>query len=219
MKDAMTAEPGLRERKKERTRQLIAETAVGLFLERGFDGVTVAEVAREAEVAEKTVFNYFPTKEDLVYWRLESFENELLAAIREREPEESILAAFGRFVLVRRGLLAEQDPAAIERLVALTRMITESPALLARERQIFDRYTSSLGALIAEEAGADAGDVESWVVANALMGVHRALVDYSRKRVVAGARNPGLAREVRAQGKRALNALDRGLADVNPRSP
>ena len=65
---------GLRERKKLQTRELIAETARRLFAERGFEAVTVAEVARAADVAEKTVFNYFPTKEDLVYWRLESFE-------------------------------------------------------------------------------------------------------------------------------------------------
>src|SRR5215211_7662728 len=146
--DPMVVELGLRERKKQRTRELIAETARRLFAERGFERVTVAEVARAAEVAEKTVFNYFPTKEDLVYWRLESFEEELLEAIREREPGESVLTAFGRFVLQRRGLLAEQDPAAIERLTAITRMITESPALLAREQQIFARYADSLAALI-----------------------------------------------------------------------
>jgi AcrR family transcriptional regulator len=207
----MTVEPGLRERKKQQTRSLIAETAMELFLERGFDRVAVAEIARTAEVAEKTVFNYFPTKEDLVYWRLESFEGELLESVREREPGESILAAFGRFVLTRRGLLAEQDPAAVERLAALTRMITESPALLARERQIFERYTASLAALIAKETRATADGVEPWVVANALMGVHRALVDYARRRIVAGARNPRLAREVRAQGKRALEAMEQGL--------
>src|SRR5215218_6840751 len=124
----MTSELGLRERKKQRTRELIGEAARRLFMRRGFDAVTVAEIARAADVAEKTVFNYFPTKEDLVYWRLESFEEELLEAIREREPGESVLTAFGRFVLQRRGLLAEQDPAAIERLIAITRMITESPA-------------------------------------------------------------------------------------------
>ncbi|MCW3064451.1 MAG: TetR family transcriptional regulator, partial [Solirubrobacterales bacterium] len=73
---------GLRELKKERTRNLIAETAGRLFAERGFDRVSVAEIARAAEVAEKTVFNYFRTKEDLVYWRMESFEVELLKAIR-----------------------------------------------------------------------------------------------------------------------------------------
>jgi AcrR family transcriptional regulator len=207
----MAAEPGLRERKKQRTRELIAETAVRLFVERGFRAVPVAEVARAADVSEKTVFNYFETKEDLVYWRLESFEEELLGTIRERRPGESILDAFGRFVLQRRGLLAEQDPEAAERLAALTRMISESPALRERERQIFERYTESLAALIAEEIGAKAGDVEPWVVANAMMGVHRALVDFTRARIVAGARNPRLAREVRAQGRRALRRLEDGL--------
>jgi AcrR family transcriptional regulator len=213
----MSRTPGLRERKKQQTRQLIAETARRLFLERGFDGATIAEVAREADVAEQTVFNYFPTKEDLVYWQLETFEEDLLETIRVREPGESFLAAFGRFVLQRRGLLAEQNPDAIERLAAITRMITESPALLARERQIFDRYTTSLAALIAKETGARADHIEPWVAANALMGVHRALVDHTRKRILAGARNPRLAREVRTQGKRALDALGRGLEDYGVR--
>jgi AcrR family transcriptional regulator len=202
---------GLRERKKERTRQLIAETARRLFVERGFDAVTVAEIAREADVAEKTVFNYFPRKEDLFYWRLESFEEELLEAIRGREPGETVLAAFGDFVLQARGMLAAKDPEAVERLAAITRMITESPALLAREQQIFDGYTATLASLIAQETGAKADDVEPRVVANALMGVHRALVDYTRRQIIAGARNPGLRRSVRAQGKRALDALEQGL--------
>jgi AcrR family transcriptional regulator len=208
----ITAEPGLRERKKQRTRELIAETARRLFVERGFDRVTVAEIAREAEVAEKTVFNYFPTKEDLVYWRLESFEAELLEAIRGRRPGESLLAAFGRFVLQRRGLLAESDAEARERLAAITRVITDSPALLAREQQIFDRYTESLAAVIAEETGAAVDDLEPWVAANALMGVHRALVAYTRRRIVAGTPIPRLAREVHARGRQALASLERGLA-------
>jgi AcrR family transcriptional regulator len=206
-------EPGLRERKKQRTRELIADTARRLFVERGFDRVTVAEVAREAEVSEATVFNYFPTKEDLLYWRLETFEKELLDTVRERAPGESFLAAFGRFVLQQRGLLAAEDPDAIEFLAALTRTITDSPALLDRERQIFDRYTASLATLFAEETGADTGEVEPWVAANALMGIHRGLVDYTRRRILAGARNPGLAREVRNRGKRALEMLEAGLAD------
>src|SRR5438046_6742752 len=90
----MTAEPGLRERKKQQTHQAIAEAAQQLFAKRGFEAVTVAEVAAAADVSEATVFNYFPTKEDLFYSGLESFEEELLSAIREREPGESVLAAF-----------------------------------------------------------------------------------------------------------------------------
>jgi AcrR family transcriptional regulator len=207
-----TPQPGLRERKKQRTRAHIAETARGLFAERGFEAVTVAAVARAAEVSEQTVFNYFPRKEDLVFWRLESFEEELLAAIRERAAGESALAAFGRFILAQRGLLGRTEPAARERLAALTRTISESPALLAREQQIFAGYTASLAALIAAERGLEPGDVEPSVVANALMGVHRALVHYTRGRVLAGARGERLARDVRAEVERALALLERGLA-------
>jgi AcrR family transcriptional regulator len=210
-------ELGLRERKKQRTRELIAETARRLFGERGFDRVTVAEVARAAEVSEQTVFNYFPTKEDLVYFRLESFEEELLRTVREREPGESVLQAFGRFVLERRGLLARQGPEARERLTELTRTITDSPSLLAREREIFERYTASLAALIAEEVGAGAEDVTPWVVANALMGIHRALIDHARRRIVAGTPSPRLNREVTTQGRRALAVLEGGLESYGVR--
>jgi AcrR family transcriptional regulator len=208
MTPSATTEPGRRERKKQQTRQLIADTARELFVERSFEEVTVAEIARAADVAETTVFNYFPTKEDLVYWRMESFEATLLGAIRDREPGESVVAAFRRFALEPRGLLAERDPQAREELAAITRMIASSPALRAREQQVYARYTESLAALLAEEAG---GTIEPWVAANAMMGVHRALVDYARDRVIAGERSPRLARDVRAQGERALALLESGL--------
>ena len=107
---------GLRERKKEQTRRLIAETARQLFSERGFEHVTIAEIAEAAEVAVQTVFNYFPTKEDLVYWRLASFEGELLAAVREREPGQSALEAFKTFLLAQQGLLGRGDQQAREEL-------------------------------------------------------------------------------------------------------
>jgi AcrR family transcriptional regulator len=205
---------GLRERKKQRTRQHIADTARRLFAERGFEHVTVAEIARAAEVSEQTVFNYFPTKEDLVYWRLETFEEDLLATIREREAGESVLEAFGRFILRQRGLLDERDPEARKRLTELTRMITESPALLARERQIFERYTDSLAALIAEETANAPHDIEPWVVANALIGVHRALIDHTRRRIVAGIPSARIRREARSQGERALATLGSGLGSL-----
>ena len=195
---------GLRERKKQQTRRQIAETARQLFSERGFEQVTVAEVARAADVSTQTVFNYFPTKEDLVYWRLESFEDELLTTIRERPAGESALAAFGRFVRAPRGMLGDYDAEAREQLAAVTRMIASSPALLAREQQIFAGFTDALAELLG-------GDIEARVAANAMMGVHRALVDFARGRIVEGARHPGLADEVRAQADAALTLLERGL--------
>jgi AcrR family transcriptional regulator len=202
---------GLRERKKQQTRQSIAETARGLFVERGFEAVRVAEIARAADVSEKTVFNYFPTKEDLVFWRLEAFEEEILGSLRERAPGESALVAFRRFVLTPRGLIDEDDPAARELLLGITRMITSSPALVAREQQVFLAFTDSLARLLAEETGAGPGDIEPWVAANAMMGVHRALVRLSRERVLAGATTNELQAELTAAGERALRALEAGL--------
>jgi AcrR family transcriptional regulator len=204
---------GRRERKKNQTRELIAETARRLFAERGFEHVSIAEIARQADVSETTVFNHFRTKEDLVYWRMDTFEDELVGAIRRRAFGESILTAFGRFVLAPRGLLAESDPDAVEQLAGLTRMITESPALLAREHEIMARYTESLAALVADETRARPGDVAPWVAANALMGVHQALLAYTRAQIIAGTRNPALARAVRTQGRDALATLERGLGD------
>jgi AcrR family transcriptional regulator len=209
----MNQEPGLRERKKQRTRELIAATARRLFAERGFEAVPVAEIARAAEVSEATIFNYFPTKEDLVYGRLEAFEEELLSSIRERKPGESVLAAFGRFVSVPRGLLASGDPAIVEQLAAITRVIVESPSLLAREQQIYAQYTVALARLLTKESRAHPDDIQARIVAHTLIGLHQALVDFSRRQILAGVRNPQLTRQVRRQTRQALDLLERGLGD------
>jgi AcrR family transcriptional regulator len=207
----MTAELGLRERKKQRTRQLIADVAWELFAERGFEQVPIAEIAAAADVSEATVFNYFHTKEDLVFHRQEAFEEELLDAIRLRQPGESIVQAFGRFVLKVRGFLASDDPGAEEGMRTVARVMTSSPALRAREREILDRYTDALAALLAKEQGKDVGDVGCWVVANALIGLHGALISFAHRQALAGADNRRIARNLRAQGKRALARLEHGL--------
>jgi AcrR family transcriptional regulator len=210
--------PGLRERKKEQTRGLIAGTARRLFAERGFDAVTVGEVARAADVSEKTVFNYFPTKEDLFYSGMEAFEERLLGAVREREPGETVLAAFRRFLLEPQGVFALEDGAdADAQLRTVTRVITESPALLARERQVLARYTDALAELLADETGVDAGDLEPGAAAHALIGVHRSLIEYVRRRVAAGATAAEIGAELGDQARRGLALVERGLGEYAPR--
>jgi AcrR family transcriptional regulator len=207
------SELGLRERKKQKTRQLIADTARQLFAERGFEQVTVTEIAREAEVSPATVFNYFPTKEDLFYSRLEAFEDELLTAVRERGPGESVIDAFAQFLLGQGGVLTMDAPEADEQLRTITRIITESPALLARERQVFDRYAQTLATLLAEETGADADDAVPRVVANALLGLHRALIDQVRRESLNGTPVARIRPQIQAGAERAIAQLQQGLAD------
>jgi AcrR family transcriptional regulator len=213
----MDSESGLRERKKRQTRQAIADAAKRLFLERGFDQVSVAEVARAAEVSEQTVFNYFPTKEDLVYEQMDTFQNELLAAVRERPEGESPLHAFAQFILDRSDSAMAGEGK--RRVAELTRLVSESPSLMAREHQIVARYTDALAALLAEETGASRDDIEPRLVAEAMTAFHRSLVDFARRRALSRRSSADLAAEIRAAGERALSVLEAGLADYGRRAP
>jgi AcrR family transcriptional regulator len=212
---------GLRELKKEQTRQLISGTAWRLFADRGFDQVTVAEIARDAQVAEATVFNYFPSKEDLFYSRFEAFSARLADAVRDREPGEPALAAFRRALLEEGGLLAQAeagDQEALARLRTVNRVIAQSPALLAREQQAFARSAADLAALLAAETGAPRDDLRPQVVANALLGLQRAVVDYVRGRVGSGESLDGLAADVRKLTAEAFALLEHGLAGYDVRA-
>src|SRR3954469_20590571 len=84
---------GLRERKKRQTRQYISDVATGLFIERGFDAVTIAEIAEAADVSVNTVYNYFPTKEDLFLDRSKGTVDRLSRWVRARDTGESAAAA------------------------------------------------------------------------------------------------------------------------------
>jgi AcrR family transcriptional regulator len=207
----MAAEPGLRERKKQQTRELIADAARRLFADRGFDAVTVAQVARAANVSEVTVFNYFSTKEDLFYGGMQFFEEKLLDAVRERARGESVLEAFRRPVLEGFKRLAADERARM--ITTAGKLISASPALEAHEREIVARYTRRLAEQLAEEAGAKPGDVEAIGVASALMGVQRALVSYVRSSILAGRRGEKLVADARSQAVRGFGRLEKGLAD------
>jgi AcrR family transcriptional regulator len=210
----MSTEPGLRQRKKAETRARIAAAAQRLFAERGFDLVTVAEVARAADVSEGTVFNYFPAKEDLFYSGMEAFEVALVDAVRRRPPGEPLLDAFRRFVLERLDRLAAEETA--ELVATAARLVGASPALQVREREIVAAATETLAAVVAQETGAAADDVEPVAAATALMGVQRALVARTRALVMDGRHGPALAADIRAQADRAFARLEAGLGDYAP---
>jgi AcrR family transcriptional regulator len=207
-------EMGLRERKKAQTRQLIADTAWRLFADRGFERVTVAEIARDAQVAVATVFNYFPTKEGLFFFRLDAFGADLVEAVADRAPGETALAAFRRQLLGAGGLLAQVeagDDQALERLRTMNRVIAASPALQAREQQAFAGAAAALADQLAADTGAPPGDLDAQVAANALVGVQRALVDHTRRRVLTDEQPANLAADVRALAERAFALLEHGL--------
>ena len=206
----MEPQPGLRERKKAQTRQLISDAAQRLFAERGFDAVSVAEVARAADVSEGTVFNYFATKEDLFYGGMEAFEARLVDAVRSRPEGETALEAFRSVVLDGTERLAAEE--VVETITRAARVTGESRALQAREREVVARYTNELATLLAEETRARPGEIEPLVVAGALMAAQRALVAHVHESVLRGERGLRLARAVRRQGERAFDRLERGLA-------
>jgi AcrR family transcriptional regulator len=199
---------GLRELKKEQTRQLIMSTASRLFSERGFDRVSVAEVARTAQVSEATVFNYFPTKEDLFYSGLEAFGQRLINAVTSRAAGVSALAAVRDFLSDTSGLLDSieaGDAEALERARTARRVVISSPALLAREQLAIARNASAL-------ADALGGNASSQVAAHAFIGVHRVVLDFVRLRVSEG--DPGqIATDVRTLVKRGFTMLEKGLGD------
>jgi AcrR family transcriptional regulator len=210
---------GLRELKKRQTRERIAEAAQLLFAERGFDRVTVADVAREAQVAPATVFNYFPTKEELFFGPLEVFGERLVEAVRGRPAGRTVLAAFREHVEGTGGLLAriaDGDADAAEQLRTMNRVIAQSPALLASERRTLALATAALADLIAAELQAEPDDIRPYAAANALMGVHRALLDHARRRALDGGGLSGLPVELRRLGRAGFALLERGLADYGP---
>jgi AcrR family transcriptional regulator len=197
---------GLREFKKQRTRQLIADTAMRLFVERGFERVTVAEVAEAAGVSEKTVFNYFPTKEDLFFDEVDEREAALVGAIRDRRPGESIPAALRRHQITDCGRMCSTG------FAAFARLIEESPALRVKELEIMARFTRVIGEAIEEEL--DCGEVDAGVAASLLVGVHWQFFVTARKRALAGRHGPAAAKRLRADLERAYELLEHGLGDL-----
>jgi len=206
---------GLRERKKRLTRQLISDTATWMFCQRGFDKVRVSEVAAEAGVSEKTVFNYFPTKESLVFDREDDVVEGIRSALTDRGPDESPTQAIVAFI--------ERECAHIDQLgeefqpmfLVFLRLIDETPALRVARQQMATKLVAAARDALAESVGVDPRDPEPFVAAQALMGLWEVQL-LSRERHIRGGTPIGQLREaVMEDTRRAARLLDTGLWSFN----
>jgi AcrR family transcriptional regulator len=199
--------PGLRERKKARTRQLIAAAAARLFAERGYENVAVSDVAREAEVSEQTVYNYFQTKDQLVTDRDQLVQDELIRLIRERPPGTTPAAAIREFVLdsvegIRR-VPAGQWRGELGFLAAI------SPTVHRLALEMADRQASAFALAIAET---DAVPPEVAKLRGiALAGVFQIIIAEAGRRTRDGQSQNQIASELRAAIETVLDDLDRWL--------
>jgi AcrR family transcriptional regulator len=205
-----TPNEGLRERKKRATRDAIAAAARRLFAERGFDEVTVAEVAVAANVSEKTVFNHFATKEDLVFAGGDVRLAQLQAAIAQRPAGTSVLDVFRANTEAMLDTIAAG--AGPDRLV-VPRIVRDSPTLQKRLAAGWEDEAATLVAAVAEATGADEDDLVPAVVARtlawALITIFRAAFDG----LLAGEDPQRLAARLRPQAARAYDQLAAGLGD------
>ena len=205
---------GLRERKKRETRETIARSALALFGERGYDAVTVADVARAADVSEKTVFNYFPAKEDLVFVRGEARREALVEAIRSRPPGTSLVEPFRRQT---DELIEQVERGSEDAIVAIPRLVMASAGLRERLFLGWEREAALLTPVIAEETGVAHDDVVAGVVARSLAWTHRLVFRAAFTRLIAGEDRGAVAAHLRDQARRAYDQLELGLRDYGVR--
>jgi AcrR family transcriptional regulator len=205
-----TAPLGLREAKKQETRQLISDHATRLFIEQGFENTTIAEIAAAARVAKKTVTNYFARKEDLALDHQDEFSATLARAVAARGPGESALAALRRAF---EAAVAAQDPVAGFAGPDFSRMITDSPTLSACLRSLHDRREQALAEALAEAVGAQPDDITVRTAAGLLGAVHRVLFQRIQDLTLAGHTNDEIAETVAKEAARAFDLLQPALDD------
>jgi AcrR family transcriptional regulator len=214
MEATATATEGLRERKKRQTRAAIAAAAMALFRERGFDAVTIADVARAADVSQKTIFNYFPAKEDLVFDAGSERRAAVIEAIRGRAPDESFVAPFRAATMDFLDRVA-RDP--VDETVAIPRLVAGSTALRDRLFIGWEEESAVLGPVLAEESGEPGDELVPVVVARALAWTHRLTFRAAFTRLIAGEDQRAVAADLRTQANRAYDLLEAGLASYGMR--
>jgi AcrR family transcriptional regulator len=208
----MAEELSLRERKKRETRQRIADVAMGLFMMRGFDRVTVAEVAEAADVSVNTVFNYFRTKEDLFFDRQDVAVESMGRVVAARPPGQSAVEALRRDyldALDRRDWRYGITGGALD----FSRMVAGSPALMTRLREMGELREDYLARVLAEETDADPDDPTPRLIAAQLVALTRTVSAEFLRRRLAGQSLETVIPPVRAAADQAFDLIESGAGD------
>ena len=206
---------GLRERKKRLMRQQLSDTATRMFLERGFDAVKVAEIAEACGVSEKTVFNYFPTKESLILDRLEATIGSLRAGLADTAmaPAQAALRILdGELGGITSWLAAQDDPSQAAAMIRrFGVLIQATPSLRAYRSDMMDQFVAVAAGILAERAAMSAEDPEPQIAATALLGLWR-IQFRSLTRYLDGTRTPEQVRQaVTGDVHRAARLIGTGL--------
>jgi AcrR family transcriptional regulator len=210
----VAATEGLRERKKRETREAIARAALRLFARRGFDAVTVADIARAAKVSEKTVFNYFPAKEDLVFGAGMQRVAALIEAVRARPEGASIVEPFRRWTMDHLDRV-EHEP--VDSITAIPRLVMGSDALRNRLFIGWEQEAVLLGPVIAEQVGGSDSELVPMIVARTLAWTHRLIFRAAFTRLLEGEDQTVVAAELRVEAQRAYDLLEQGLGGYGAR--
>ncbi|WP_267244497.1 TetR/AcrR family transcriptional regulator [Streptomyces sp. PR69] len=176
---------GLRERKKRQTRQHLSDVATGLFLQRGFDAVTIAEIADAADVSVNTVYNYFPAKEDLFFDRSKGIVDRLPRCVRARAEGESAAAAVLR-ELRREVETGSPDLGLIDGYADFMRVVMEAHTLRSRLCAIQQEVVQRLEETLRAETGAADGDPLPTLMAGQLAWIQSALMGWIGAEMVKG---------------------------------
>ncbi|MGV9881863.1 TetR/AcrR family transcriptional regulator [Streptomyces sp. NPDC003006] len=210
MSEEEPPEPGLRSRKKQQRYRTISETAITLFLEKGFDKVSVAEVAAAANVSKPTLFRYFASKEDLVLHRFADHEDEAARVVTARPAKRPALDALQRHFLdglERRDPVTGlcDDPA----VLAFHRLLYGTPSLVARIHGYQNRSELALSeALLIAHGG---NPLESRLAAGQIVAVQRILAEENWRRITTGETADEAWPDAVTSANRAFSQLRSGL--------
>ncbi|HWI72689.1 MAG TPA: TetR/AcrR family transcriptional regulator [Baekduia sp.] len=217
---------GLRAWKKERTRSTISDVATGLFMRDGFEAVTVAQIAAAAEVSVKTVFNYFPSKEDLFFDRADDVVGALVDAVVERPAGTTIVGALHALLADRRvpfdgsGWRGLRDAEGYERFRRYLETEERSPALRTRRLVISELWTARLTQLFTHQMGLSAGDPRAATLASMVIAAMSLRARTLSAAMMARLSARTVEKRVRAVVDEAFERLAVAFADVDvPRPP